>query len=102
MPFNPNREPPDGGVKFHIGGHDDSYIVAGMNEDMCCVIHELYVSPLERRQGLASQLVDLVRKWAKSEGLWPMIVECSPKNEEGKAFYEALGMRPVSIVYQED
>jgi GNAT superfamily N-acetyltransferase len=73
-----------------------------MNEDMCCVIHELYVPPEDRRWGEGGRLVDMVRKWAKSEGLWPMIVECSPKNEEGKAFYEALGMRQVSIVYQED
>jgi GNAT superfamily N-acetyltransferase len=73
-----------------------------MNEDMCVVIHELYVDPDDRRKSVGSALVQLVRSWAKSEGLWPLIVECSPKNEEGKAFYEALGMRQVSIVYQED
>lgn len=98
MPFNPNQEPPEGGIKFQMRG---GYIIAGMNEDMCCVIHELYVNPDDRRKGTASMLVAAVRGWAKSEGLWPMIVECSPKNEEGKAFYEALGMRQVSIVYQE-
>jgi hypothetical protein len=85
MPFNPNQDPPDGGIKFQMNG---GYIIAGMNEDMCCVIHELYVNPEDRR--------------AKSEGLWPMIVECSPKNEAGMKFYEAIGMRQVSIVYQED
>lgn len=98
MPFNPNREAPDGGVRFDDGA---SYIIVGMNDDMCAVIHELYVDERDRRNGTGSWLVDQARRWAKREGLWPMIVECSPKNAGAVAFYEAIGMRQVSIVYQE-
>lgn len=40
------------------------------------------------------------KAWARQQGYYPLVVECSPKNEEGKAFYESLGMKAVSIVYQ--
>lgn len=99
MAFNPDREPPEGGIKFQMAG---GYIVAGPNEDGCAVIHELYVNPDGRRKKTGSLLVSAVRGWAKMACLHPLIVECSPKNEAGMKFYEALGMRQVSIVYQED
>lgn len=97
MPFNPNQDPPDGGVKLQFAG---GYIIIGFNDDGCAVVHELYVNPNDRRKGTGSALMSFAKAWAKSEGYYPLILECSPSNAEGRAFYESLGMKAVSIVYQ--
>lgn len=97
MPFNPNREPSEGGVSLRMTG---GYIVVAPNADGCCVVEEIYVDPDHRRKGVGSALMAFAESWAKLKGLHPLIVECSPKNEAGSEFYESLGMRPVSVVYQ--
>lgn len=86
-------------TRFDVGG---SYILVGSNPDGCCVIRELFVQPEDRRKQVGTTLVHLAREWGKSQDLFPLIVQCSPRNEDGKAFYESLGMRQVAIVYQED
>lgn len=83
--------------------HDEpGYVLAGPDERGCCVIHELWVDPAHRGTGTGRALVDHVRSWAREQGLAPLIVHCSPRNERGRAFYQALGMRPVAVVYQDD
>ncbi|MFJ9179382.1 GNAT family N-acetyltransferase [Streptomyces sp. NPDC102360] len=81
---------------------EHGYVLAGPDDRGCCVIHELWVAPGRRGYGEGRALVDHVRAWARSQGLSPMVVQCSPRNDVGRAFYESLGMRPVSIVYQDD
>jgi GNAT superfamily N-acetyltransferase len=78
------------------------YVIAGPDERGCCVIHEMWVDPDQRGSGEGRALVDYVRRWAHEQALRPLIVHCSPHNEGGRAFYEALGMRAVAIVYQDD
>ncbi|MFJ8929939.1 GNAT family N-acetyltransferase [Streptomyces sp. NPDC102364] len=80
----------------------EGYVIAGPDENGCCVLHELWVDPEHRGTGTGRALVDNVRAWAREQGLAPLIVHCSPGNDGGRAFYEALGMRPVSVVYQDD
>ncbi|WP_353962557.1 GNAT family N-acetyltransferase [Streptomyces sp. NBC_00006] len=62
----------------------------------------LWVAPEHRGNGKGRLLVDHVRTWAREHALAPLIVHCSPRNRDGRAFYEALGMRAVSVVYQDD
>lgn len=99
MPFDAERPAPDGGVKFQTGG---SYIIAGPDGNGCCVIHELWVDEVDRRTGEGRRLVSRVRAWAKEREMQPLLVHCSPRNETGREFYEALGMRAVALVYQDD
>ncbi|MET8014276.1 GNAT family N-acetyltransferase [Streptomyces sp. NPDC005271] len=99
MPFDPERPAPPDGMK-HRTAH--GYIIAGPDDRGCCVIHEMWVAPGQRGTGEGRALVESVRTWARTEGLWPLVVHCSPGNESGRAFYEALGMRAVAIVYQDD
>lgn len=99
MPFDPDRVPPPDGMKATLPG---GYIVAGRNEWGSAVILEMHVDERQRRAGVGRQLVEAVRTWARQQGLERIIVECSPRNETGQAFYEALGMRAVSITYQQE
>lgn len=99
MPFDIERPAPAGGVKFRTDG---GYIIAGPDENDCCVIHELWVHGASRRTGEGRRLVDRVRAWAVALGYAPLLVHCSPGNTAGREFYEALGMRPVAVVYQDD
>lgn len=99
MPFDPDRVPPPDGMKVTLPG---GYVVAGRNEQGSAVILELYVDEGQRRTGVGRQLAAAVREWAREQGLERVIVECSPRNETGRAFYEALGMRAVSITYQQE
>lgn len=99
MPFDPERPAPAGGMKHRT---EHGYILAGPDDRGCCVIHEMWVDPERRGTGEGRALVETVRRWARTQGLDPLLVHCSPRNESGRAFYEALGMRPVAIVYQDD
>jgi len=81
---------------------DRGYIIAGPDDRGCCLIHEMWVDPAHRGSGEGRDLVDRVRNWARDQGLWPLVVHCSPGNQVGQAFYEALGMKAVAIVYQDD
>ncbi|MBT2509910.1 GNAT family N-acetyltransferase [Streptomyces sp. ISL-98] len=81
---------------------EQGYIIAGPDDRGCCVIHEMWVDPEHRGSGEGRALVDCVRAWAHERELAPLIVQCSPRNHGGRAFYEALGMRAVAIVHQED
>ncbi|MFI6875611.1 GNAT family N-acetyltransferase [Streptomyces sp. NPDC050400] len=99
MAFDPERTAPPDGVKYRTAC---GYIIAGPDSDGCCVIHELWVAPHCRGTGEGRAMVDRVRAWAMEQGLHPLIVHCSPRNQGGRAFYEALGMRAVSVVYQDD
>ncbi|WP_306316982.1 MULTISPECIES: N-acetyltransferase [unclassified Streptomyces] len=99
MPFDLDRPAPANGVKYRT---EHGYILAGPDQHGCCVIHELWVAPGQRGSGVGRALVDRVRAWARGRGLRPLIVHCSPGNQGGRAFYEALGMRAVSVVYQDD
>ncbi|WP_327653696.1 GNAT family N-acetyltransferase [Streptomyces sp. NBC_00483] len=99
MPFDPDRPAPANGMKYRT---EYGYILAGPDERGCCVIHELWVAPEHRGNGKGRLLVDHVRTWAREHALAPLIVHCSPRNQHGRAFYEALGMRAVSVVYQDD
>ncbi|WP_331725900.1 GNAT family N-acetyltransferase [Streptomyces sp. NBC_00470] len=99
MSFDPDRPAPPNGIKYRT---ESGYIVAGPDERGCCVIHELWIAPEHRGGGEGRALVDRVRTWARGHGLAPVIVHCSPRNTSGRAFYEALGMRAVAVVYQDD
>ncbi|MGW0909523.1 GNAT family N-acetyltransferase [Streptomyces sp. NPDC002853] len=81
---------------------EHGYIIAGPDDHGCCVIHELWVEPEHRGSGEGRFLVDCVRAWAREHKLRPLIVHCSPGNDDGRGFYEALGMRAVAIVFQDD
>lgn len=97
MPFDPDVDAPEGGVKLQLSG---GYIVVGPNSDGCCEVHELYVNLDSRRKGIGTALMSFAKAWAKTQGLYPVILNCSPGNESGRKFYESLGMRQVSVVYQ--
>lgn len=99
MPFDIERPAPADGVKFRT---DAGYIIAGPDGNGCCVIHELWVHGGSRRTGEGRRLVGQVKEWATERGYAPLLVHCSPRNAAGREFYEALGMRSVAIVYQDD
>lgn len=99
MPFDADRPAPPDGVKF---GGEHGYIIAGLDVRGCCVIHELWIHEDHRRTGEGQRLVDQVRAWAEDQDATPLLVHCSPRNHVGREFYEAIGMRAVAIVYQDD
>ncbi|MFF4543656.1 GNAT family N-acetyltransferase [Streptomyces sp. NPDC001406] len=99
VPFDPDRPAPPKGMKHRTAR---GYVIAGPDDRGCCVIHEMWVDPEHRGSGEGRALVNFVRAWARERKLGPLVVHCSPRNQGGRAFYEALGMRAVAIVYQED
>ncbi|GAA3082786.1 GNAT family N-acetyltransferase [Streptomyces rectiviolaceus] len=62
----------------------------------------MWLDPEHRDSGEGRALVGYVRVWAQERELGPLIAHCSPCNHGGQAFYEAIGMRAVAVVYQED
>lgn len=100
MPFDPLRPAPAGGFKAVT---DDGYAVATAPDEYGVVeLLEIFVGPASRRHGGGRRLVELVCEWGVKQGARRIIVQCSPRNEGGLAFYGALGMKAVSVVYQQD
>ncbi|SNT28479.1 Acetyltransferase (GNAT) family protein [Asanoa hainanensis] len=59
-----------------------------------CEIDELYVSPHDRRGGLASRLVDAVAEDARSRRCARLFVASNNKRRDGHAFYARVGFDP--------
>lgn len=100
MPFDDLRPAPVGGFKastavgYAITTAPDEYGVMDLLE--------LWVTPACRRRGSGRRLIEMVRQWGAEHGAKRLVVQCSPRNEAGRAFYEALGMKDVAVVYQQD
>lgn len=100
MPFDPLRPAPEGGFKVTT---DVGYaIVTAPDEYAVMELLEIFVEPEYRHLGGGRKLVKIVREWGAERGAERLIVHCSPRNKVGQAFYTALGMRAVSVVYQQD
>lgn len=61
------------------------------------LIHDLYLVPEKRGQGLAGELLDRAERWFR--GAEVKVVECQvvSGNEEGAAFWARRGYAPVSV-----
>lgn len=100
MAFDPRHPAPAGGFKAVIA---TGYAVASAPDEYGVMeLLEIYVKPEYRRHGGGRRLVELVREWGADHGATRIVVQCSPRNEAGLAFYDALGMRSVAVVYQQD
>lgn len=61
------------------------------------LIHDLYLSPEVRGQGLAGELLDRAENWFRAAEV--KVIECQvvSGNEEGAAFWARRGYAPVSV-----
>lgn len=55
------------------------------------ILHDLYVTPTARRQGVASQLMEHARQFAQSEGAAYVALETAVNNYPAQKLYESLG-----------
>lgn len=66
-------------------------------------IDNLGVTPLKKRQGLATKLVTAITGWARKEGCEAFWLLTEPDNIEGESFYTALDMeRKTSLFFEGD
>ncbi|MGC9071191.1 MAG: GNAT family N-acetyltransferase [Acidilobus sp.] len=63
------------------------------------VIKELYVRPQERRQGIATQLVNRVMDEARKLRALHVAVECPAANRIAEDLYSKMGFRPHLLRY---
>lgn len=61
-------------------------------------LHDVYVIPPWRGRGVASQLLDLIDKAAKSMGCCKMTLEVLSNNESAKSLYKKVGFEPYTLL----
>lgn len=66
-------------------------------ETLDVYVQEVYVVPLHRGQGIGKALVAEVQAWAKEVGAGLLRLVVLAANEQGKRFWERLGMMPFSV-----
>lgn len=57
-------------------------------------VHELYVRPAYRRQGIATSLLTDVREWAAARGCEHLTLDVHVENDAARAFYREHGFDP--------
>jgi len=58
------------------------------------ILHDLFVDPACRRQGLASTLIEAVHDRAKAAGACEVVLNTAHDNRNAQALYETLGYKP--------
>ncbi|GIF66635.1 hypothetical protein Ais01nite_46700 [Asanoa ishikariensis] len=77
-----------------VGFVTASYRRVAREPHLICEIDELYVSPEERRDGIASRLVEAVAEEARNRRCARLYVASNNKRRDGHAFYERVGFDP--------
>src|SRR5262245_15819085 len=57
----------------------------------------LFVAPGHRRQGVASEMLRLLREWFRDHQAARICVDVEPDNSAGRAFYRHHGATPLNI-----
>lgn len=57
------------------------------------ILNDLYVAPSARRQGVARQLMEAARAFAKADGALRLLLETAADNVQAQALYDDLGYR---------
>lgn len=65
-------------------------------------ISDLYVMEPYRRQGIGQTLLQYAVKWLASLGVTAVELLAAERNEQGRAFWEAMGFRPFLVMYRLD
>ena len=65
--------------------------------NMLGLIHDLYLVPAARRQGLAGRLLELAEEWFRRSGAGAAECQVVQGNTLGQAFWEKRGYAPVSV-----
>ena len=77
-------------VALDDGGKVVGYAVTLLSDDVVD-LQRIAVQPAHRRSGVASELLDTVRRAARSAGAHRMLLEVGAGNEAALAFYAAAG-----------
>ncbi|MEV4532641.1 GNAT family N-acetyltransferase [Asanoa sp. NPDC049518] len=77
-----------------VGFVTASYRRVAREREPICEIDELYVSPSDRRDGIASRLVAAVAEDAKGRRCARLYVASNNRRRDGHAFYEQAGFDP--------
>ncbi|MDA0369497.1 MAG: GNAT family N-acetyltransferase [Proteobacteria bacterium] len=64
-------------------------------------IDNLGVAPTHQRRGIATRLFHAVCAWGDTSGAGAMWVSADADNDEATAFYTALGLKGITMVYYE-
>lgn len=65
--------------------------------DVHGALHDIFVKPGVRRQGVARQLVEAVRQRLSAKGAPRLVLQTASKNHAGREFFAALGFRETMI-----
>lgn len=65
-------------------------------------LHELYVAPGRRREGIATVLLDAARAWARERGCERLALDVDAANGAARAFYADAGFEVARRRYEAD
>lgn len=92
---------------YYLGEHEGRVVgvaSGGLNElhPGTRWLYGMYVSPSARGSGVADLLVDVVEKWARSEGADELYLHVAEPMARARAFYESVGFRATGDVIKMD
>lgn len=100
----------DGFVRLvEDSGEVVGYAIGGLHNaeefrhtDKLAEIESMYLKPEYRGQGLGTQLVEKLRKWAIENNADRLRAEASAGNKAGIRFYRNKGLKDYSVTLEED
>ena len=66
------------------------------DDDVELYVKELYVSPLHRRKGVGTLLLNAMNQWAMQTGIQRLRIGVLAQNEQGYSFWKKRGATPFS------
>jgi GNAT superfamily N-acetyltransferase len=86
--------------RYLVVGTIDGTVVGHALAELCdsidsrlCMVEELYVHPEARGIGVGSEMLALVRAWARETNCEAIESHVLPGNRSGKNFFERIGMK---------
>ena len=86
----------DGGVAGYLYGSVEGRDWAMLLDDHGA-IHDVFVSPAARHQGVARALMREAAERFRQRGLQRVVLYAAPANTEGQALFKTLGYRPTML-----